>query len=169
MPVSLLSHSFDSNPYAPPLEEAEASAVPPQPDIIPIRTWNLKWDRILLAVNIAICVIGVPFAMIEIESIIGSGAAIAVGGLLLILRELYMRRRGRPVWLMNVCLGIFGPFVAISLTGVIGGFGWSPQEAIDHGVRHFVVIVGISFTILAIISGCFPPAVLLRHDQAERE
>lgn len=145
------------NPYAPPLTDSSFGQFVPDPHPSGTPVWPFTGDRILLVSTVIICLVAVPLAFVEIETIIGSGIAIVVAGVLLCVRETTCRLRGRPPSRFNLSLALAGPTFAAGLTSVISWMSWSPTDASDHYVREIVAIAAICFVLLAILSILNPP------------
>lgn len=143
------SNGGNDNPYAPPgLLDNDLSSV----QRIPALAFNRNWDRLLVGLNMTICVVGAAAALVDIESIVFSGLCILAAGLLLIAREVHCRRWERPAWQLNLWLGISGPFFALSLAAMIAIRGWSPQQAVQFKVHWVVASFAAGFVALSVTS-----------------
>ena len=124
------------NPYASP--ETLSEAAKPK-SVSPGVRWNASWDRLLLVLLFLICLVGGPLSLWDIETIVGSGIAITLGGVALLIRETYCRRRGRPPWNLSIVLGLAGPAFSVLVTAVIALRQWSPGDAEKNHVDWIVV------------------------------
>lgn len=129
------------NPYASPQSLSHAQeAVLVSTDT----AWNPKWDRLLLVLMAATCIVGAPMSLWGIETIMGSGGAITFLGLALFCREVHCRRRGRPPWKLGLVLSLAGPVFSPMLAAFIAANGWSPGDAKTHHVDWIVVAFGVA-------------------------
>ena len=140
------------NPYAPPEVD-----LPQTPTVS--RKHHIGWDRVLLVLAIIVCAVGAPLAFYEIESIVGSGIAMFVVCLLLLIRECYCRlRMSRPPWWFLFFLSLFGLAFVFGLVALIGLLQWSPRQAGENYVVEMVTCFALLMAGASAVACCFPPA-----------
>ena len=154
----------EQNPYAPPKTHSDSIEHAEWHDDhqLDAPSWTVGMDRMLIAGMIITCFIGAPLAFNDIETIIGSGIAITIAGILLFIRELYCRTRGRPSWTLSMLLALSGPLFAAGVTGMIIMFSWSPAEAVAHHIDRIVAVAAACFVLLAVFAIANPPNVRRR-------
>ena len=108
--------SLNHNPYAPP----SASLDTPEGSV---SGGSRHWLRRLWILQCTVVVAGLPVALWEIETIMGSGPALAIAGLLVAM----VARKHREGSL--TLLGLSGPAFAALIFGLIYVMEWGPDKA----------------------------------------
>lgn len=114
--------------------------------------WRVIWDRLLVFAIFIISVVGAGLGVSWIESIVGSGIAISIAGVLLLIRELWCRQKGRPKWSTGLVLAAGGPVFAAGVWLTIFVSRWGPRAAADNGVGGIVAVFGTCSAVLAVVA-----------------
>lgn len=149
------------NPYTPPELEADI------PQTREVRTYHVGWDRVLLVLSIIVCAVGSPLAYYEIESIVGSGIAMFLVSLLLLIREVYCRiRLARPAWWLTFFLSLFGLAFVCGICAMIALLQWSPGAAKANYVAEMVACFSFLMVGGSLVAIFIPPSVYLHTGPA---
>jgi hypothetical protein len=103
--------------------------------------------RITGWLSIATLVIGTIACIIEVESVIASGPAISVIGLIMVIYGL--SRRPKALWVPGLAhLLISGLFV-----GLVNGLNWSPRRAqVPFSVMSVIYTIGMTIALLVLMA-----------------
>lgn len=130
--------SLNHNPYAPPpvlLDTPESS----------VFGSSRNWLRRLLIQQCTVVVAGLPLALWEIETIMGSGPALAIAGLLVAI----VARKHHDGSLK--LLGLSGPAFAFFIFALIDVMEWGPDKAATPVLLLSVCYSVLLFSLLAML------------------
>ncbi len=136
------------NPYAvsPTWDQLQTEVLPTKAEVP-----RTLLDRGLLVLILATCVIGSAISTFEIESIIPSGITLSILGTLLIIRELFARRK-RTAWNTGLIFGAAGPLFSAIIWAAIFVNRWGPGEASRKGVPVLCVIFAVAMCAFGILA-----------------
>ena len=135
--VSMQDHSFESNPYrSPQMQDMHPSVLIPGGN---------RAYTIAAALQCLTILIGVPLAVLEIETILGSGPILLVFGLLSLIFAI--RRR----YLAGIVFGASGLLVVLGSFLLINLMGWGPREA-HEPIGSIAVVYGCVFGLAGLYS-----------------